>query len=353
MTNLELEEALTYLRTLLIPTGVEVLVNLVALQPRQPVCTFAASLETMMPDGEGVMRSRQRSTTIAVYEPLENEVASIYELGLPVVETGDRWHIDIGQRVPLNRDRDNVKPSFLKAVRSLVLNQMQQHLTAVDANALWVRQGSADARCSDEAINTVLDLRFGEKRAAYDPTDPEANKAFVAQGGTLVYGGMLDGQEWANAKRAQAIEPAGRICPTAKPYSSDPDAPLVDIVPVCDWTPGMAATVAYAKMLARELMGVSVGVTIVNTHNNFLACYGGQQLDFNVMRLGKAWFDQLGSPEMDTLILHEFGHQYSGDHLSEAYHQALCRLGARLKKLALDKPELFRPQSVAVAAAVS
>ena len=53
--------------------------------------------------------------------------------------------------------------------------------------------------------------------------------------------------------------------------------------------------------------------------------------------------------EVDKLLIHEFGHQYSGDHLSEAYHEALCLLGARLKKLALTKPdELIRFQAVSV-----
>jgi hypothetical protein len=30
--------------------------------------------------------------------------------------------------------------------------------------------------------------------------------------------------------------------------------------------------------------------------------------------------------------------QYSGDHLSQEYHEALCLLGARLERLALEKP---------------
>jgi hypothetical protein len=39
---------------------------------------------------------------------------------------------------------------------------------------------------------------------------------------------------------------------------------------------------------------------------------------------------------------HEFGHQCSGDHLSAKYHQALCGLGARLTRVALEKPEALR-----------
>jgi hypothetical protein len=41
--------------------------------------------------------------------------------------------------------------------------------------------------------------------------------------------------------------------------------------------------------------------------------------------------------ELDALLIHEFGHHFSMDHLSEAYHKALCKLGADLKQLALAK----------------
>src|SRR5438067_5380082 len=99
---------------------------------------------------------------------------------------------------------------------------------------------------------------------------------------------------------------------------------------------------AYAGFLAKELMGVKITVSIVKTMNDFVACYGARRLDFNVQRLGKDWFDQGPTEEVDRLIIHEFGHEYSGDHLSEEYHEALCRLGARLKVLALEKPDELR-----------
>jgi hypothetical protein len=45
---------------------------------------------------------------------------------------------------------------------------------------------------------------------------------------------------------------------------------------------------------------------------------------------------------VDRLFIHEFGHQYSADHLSEEYHEALSRLGARLKRLAVEQPDRIR-----------
>ena len=65
-------------------------------------------------------------------------------------------------------------------------------------------------------------------------------------------------------------------------------------------------------------------------------------MKLNAGDLGDHWFEGGINEEVDRLIIHEFGHQYSGDHLSGEYHEALCLLGAKLKKLALDKPEAFR-----------
>jgi hypothetical protein len=339
MTEQEYSEVCDYLRSLLLPEGVVVTFNGDRLLPRQPVHTFQASLETQIADEKGVMRPTTRKAQVRLYDVLPGEVAHLYEMGLPIVETGDKWHVSVGQKVPLNKDRNNVRPAYLKAVRTLVLNEMYECLTQDDANADWVRQASSSPDCSAEAIRKVLALRFGDKFAAFDPNDKEAGKNFVAQGGTLVYGPMLSPQEWQNAKKAGAIQSAGKICPTAKPYSDDPDASNVTVIPPDRWTEGMKKVAAYAVFLGQELMEVPVTVTFVNTANNFAACYGGGRLDFNLFRLGHRFFDQGVTEEVDRLLIHEFGHQYSGDHLSEEYHDTLCLLGARLKRLALEKPD--------------
>ena len=344
MTEQEYTQVCDYIRSLLLPDGIAVTFNGDVVLPRKPLHTFQASLETQIADGKGVMRPTTRKAAVSLYEPLPGEVPSLYEMGLPIVETVDKWHVSIGQKVPLNRDRNNVRPAFLKAVRTLVLNEMCDRLTEDDANADWVRQAGSSPDCSEEAIKKVLRLRFGDKFAAFDPNDKEAGKNFVAQGGTLVYGPMLSPQEWQNAKKAGAIESAAKVCPTPKPYKKEADGKQVQIIPQDKWTPGMKQIADYAVFLGQELMQVPVTVTFVNTTNAFLACYAaGGDLHFNLFRLGHAWFESGITEEVDRLLIHEFGHQSSGDHLSEEYHDALCLLGARLKKLALMTPEAFRP----------
>jgi hypothetical protein len=292
-------------------------------------------------DESGVMRLRVRKAQVGIYEALPGEVPGLYEMGLPIVDTGDKWHVSVGQKLPLNRDRDNVRPAYLQGVRVAVLNAAHDLLTTdEEATAPWCKLAGADPRCSDDAIKHLIRLRFGEKVAAPDPSDTEAMKAFVAQGGTIVAG--LSKGEWTNVKRAGAVLPAGRICPTAKPYSLDPDAKPVDLIPGEEWTEGMKRIAAYAVFLGRELMDVAISGSVVRTTNNFVACYGARRLDFNLVRLGHKFFEQGVNEDVDELLIHEFGHEFGSDHLSEEYHEALCRLGARLKRLALEKPDAIR-----------
>jgi len=349
MTRDEYAEVCAYLRSLLLPEEVVVTLNGKRLKCRKPLHTFDASLNTMVADEEGVMRPRVRKTKVSVCEALPDEEPSLYEMGLPVVETGDKWHVNIGQKLPLNRDRNNVKPSFLRKVRTLVLNEMNDRLTKEDANEGWVRQASDHPACSEKAITRVLDLRFGKKRAAYDMSDLEANNKWVSKGGTIVHGGMMSKGEWTNAKEAGAIQPAGQLCPTPKPYSDDPDAEPETVVPEDEWTEGMKNIVDYAKFLAKELMDVALNVRVVYAGNNFTACYGSRRLTFNLTVLDPEWFDHGVNEEVDRLLIHEFGHQYCSSHLSDDYYTALCRLGARLKRVALEEPESLREFTTAAA----
>lgn len=317
--------------------------NFPPLPSRAPLRSFEAPLPTEVADDEGVLRKRTAKTRVEVYQVLLGETPSLYEMGLPVVETGDKWHVNVLQKVPdISFNRNNAPPAYLRHLRTIVANEMYAMLTEQDVGAGWVPEAIADPDLKPEAMECILDLKFGKHRAAYDPSDPESNKAFVAQGGTLITGGMLSRSQWANAKTHGLITPAGKLCPTSKPYSDDPNADPAKIVSRDKWSEGMTKIADYATYLARELMGVDLHINFVQTKNNFVACFGSGVLDFNLLRLSRKWFDRGITEDVDELLLHEFGHHFSGDHLSSDYHDALCTLGAKLKRLALERPEDIR-----------
>jgi hypothetical protein len=342
MTQEEIDYCAEVIHQLLPPPSIATHFNRVAIGTRSPVTTVVATLPTEQADEEGFLRKTSRKTTIEVHEPKDGETAMLYEMGIPVVQTGDRWHVNVMQKVPLIVDRDNVPPSYLSLVRSIVIENARHMLTADDANATWVKdaiQQHGD-KLADSTITRLAELRFGEKRVAYDPSDPEANKLAVSQGYTVVHGGHLSKPEWDAVRRTNAILPAGQVTPSPKPFS--PNGSPLTLLPEDHWTPNIRAIVDYVQRLAPKMVGVAVSVKIANEPTwPFRATYGNGDLIFNLNRLGHKWFRPESLLEINRLVIHELGHHFSGDHLSSEYHDALCLLGAKLSQLALEDPSIF------------
>ncbi len=341
MTNDEIERCDAAVRSLLPPAGIKTFYNGAALAARTSTAELSATLQTEIADAEGHLRKVQRKTCVEIHEPLPGEVPMLFELGIPVVETGDRWHLNVMQKVPLSFDRDNVPPAYLSRVRALAVDTMRARLTAEDANAAWVRE-AMQRHGEDMAPETVLrltELRFGEKRVAYDPSDAEANQRAMAQGYTVVYGSQMAKSEWAAVRRVGALLPAGQVTPSPKPYAEG--GRELRRVDEADWTPEMHAVVRYVQRIAPPLVGAAVSVTIVREPQwPFGATYGSGHLTLNLGRLGHKWFSG-PLTAINGLLLHEFGHHYEMNHLSAAYHDALTDLGARLTEIALREPNLF------------
>src|SRR5262249_13423888 len=138
MNREEFQEALSILRTVIVPAGVKIAINGQELPAREPLKTCSAVLETRILNDEDVLARSARRTKVQIYEALAGETATIYEKSIPVVETGDKWHVSVGQKVPTNKDRNNVPPAFLHNIRLLVLNEMHDRLSKEDTAAPWI-----------------------------------------------------------------------------------------------------------------------------------------------------------------------------------------------------------------------
>ncbi|MHB9044387.1 MAG: hypothetical protein ACYC35_00455 [Pirellulales bacterium] len=341
LTRAEHAEVTTAAFLVIPPKGVKTTINGKCLPYREAIAEFTVTLPTVIADAEGVMKPTNRQTIVRIHEPAICEVATLYEMGIPVVETGDRYHVDVQQKVPLNMDRDNVTPSYLRAIRVAVLNATHDRLNEVEATKTWVKEAMSDDRVDNAAVRRTLGLRFGKNAVAYDPSDPEANKRSVAEGRQVVHGGNLSGPEWDMARRAGVLPAAGTVTPSPKPYS-DGGKPL-NCIPLSDWTEGMQRFAAFAKMIGYELLGANVSVQIAREFGwNYDATYGPNTgLVVNLMRVGHKFFETIGEDQLDLLI-HEYGHHYCGDHLAADFHRALTRLGAKMTMLAVKKPGAFQ-----------
>jgi hypothetical protein len=344
MTKDEYDTCVAFVRTLIPPAGVCTVFNGEQLQNRQPKATFEMPLETHIADAEGVLKRSTRKATVRIYEPLADEVPSLYEMGIPVVETNDKWHIDVQQKLPLSFERDNVPPAYLRKLRAEVLNRLYAQITPADAATTWVKAATDAPEAKPEAVNHYLDQVYGQKRVIFDPSDQEANKIAVSQGYGVIYPRQLSSGQWDHVKTNNLALPAGQVTPSHKVNIERALEGSDDSVflPEAKWTPGLRNIAEFSQKVAK---GIGVGQIQVqfttNITANYNAAYGGKRLIYSVGRLGYQWFEQGVNKAVLSLLIHELAHDRAGDHLSEAYHDALHDMGASVVMLALEQPGIF------------
>jgi len=291
--------------------------------------SFEASLITEISNLDGELTKATRKTVVEVYNADADHAAAIYEMGIPVCEIEGKYVFNVMQKVPLTLDREEVLPQFRKQLSVAVLNEMASVVDTEDVNTGWATEAITSPDAKPEALNAYMTQKFGEKRVAYDPSDPESNHAAAAAGYTVITGGQLSGAAWANVKAAGAVLPAGQVLPTPNPFS-----PNGKPMPVAKMTERIRAVGEYTKEFAKVVCGINITVDFrVAMTGNFAACYGDRQLTFNVGRLGYAWFDlDWNHVAIDDLIIHELGHEYCASHLDKKYNDAISNIGAKLAR---------------------
>jgi hypothetical protein len=343
-TAQEVQAALTALRTVIAPEHVRFTINGEVVEVRKPLVVFECTLPTVSEDDEGRLFPTKRKTAVSCYDVRDGEVAWLYEMGIPVVKPGDEqdnepFHVNVHQKVPLNMDRDNVTPAYLKLLRREVLNHTAHLIPEDKINCTGVINGLAGAE--PKVVNAVLDKLVGVNRFIQDPSDLEAENRLKGQGGVQMPGRMFPKDVWATIREVGAAKPAGVISPSPKPYSDDPNAPVVKRWPDEKVTEGMERYRAFVDLVAERTLGVRIADwRWVDSNNHFSMCCGpltktpdaSISYHVNVPALGVAWFDRfpMSSPEIVDLTIHELGHHDGALHLTDQYYDNLTKIGAKL-----------------------
>lgn len=179
---------------------------------------FEIKLPTEIADADGVLRRSTRMTWVEVYDaPNGNGDGMILEMGIPIVESDTGYFINVLQKVPMNLDRDNVQPAFAKALNVAVLNNLHRIMTEEESSSSWAQEAMGDSRASAEAVKTLIVKRFGDRAVVANPSDPIANANCAAAGYTVIPGGTLGSDAWANVRKHQILLPSSKVIPTPRP----------------------------------------------------------------------------------------------------------------------------------------
>jgi len=324
MTRVELGEALVLLRSMIPPRGIKTIINCEELRQRKPIDEDIRTLQTEIRGEEGGFKLTRRKTAINIYEVLEGETSHLYEMGIPVDKLECPWHVDIAQKVPLSLDRGSVRQAFRFDVERHVAEIMAAVITQEQAQGGWI--GTALESMEDkDAIRLVIKARVG-KAVTFNPLAPESNKRAIDAGFAVIHGRQFSKAAWETIKSADALVPSSNMFYDGKADSSEDGVPEI---PESEWTPAMHRLNRYTKDFAKHACGVTPTVKFWKDSGlRFAGLCGGGSIGFNVAKVRIT--DQF---IVDQLLIHECAHFKVSDHLTSAFYNECCRIGARLRTL--------------------
>jgi hypothetical protein len=333
LTPREVSEILADLERVLIPEGITVSINGRVIDSVTPVEEIELILPTVTSEGDqnGVMRPTRRKTTVQImHVQFDEQKPHLYEMGIPVVEVDTPWNINIQQKVPLNRDRDNVTEGYKKVLLPAVLEATCDLLTEHEIAEAWVTE--AVAHTDEETVKNIMDIRHGEGWVIGSPRDREADKNAIAHGKQVVNGGTYSKAVWNAIKEHKVANPS------SEKYSLKPEISDGDPYEHAKSTKLTTAVQAYVKKAAMYLLDedhFEVNILDDKRWTDAVARYGTRRIDFNWLALRTSGCLKLDAKAfglmLDNLIIHECAHKFAGDHLSRAYWEACTMLGAKFR----------------------
>jgi hypothetical protein len=345
LTLEEYEHVIAQAHRLIPPNNIATYVNGQHVASRRAAGVFEDTLPTPLSDREGFVRNVDRACKIKLHNPLPGEQSYIYEMGIPIVELGDDcWHVDVQQKVPLSRDRDNVNPAYLRKVRAAVLNAMVDKLTPEETELGWVEAAAGAPEAKEDTIKTMLGTRFGNREMVLPVTsDPGATREAQSQG-AVVLDRALTGDLRKRVKDLKNADGTSFIAPATDKYKTLNKHDVSDEVPEEQWSQSTRDYVAFIERVSPELIDQRVEVRVIDKDDsNMMGCLKWQS---GIMFINLALIDTEDWVENYDLFIHEMAHAsvHNNDHLSHKFYNTVSELGAKLVQLAIERPDLFKEQ---------
>jgi hypothetical protein len=314
--------------------------NGVEVRQRNPLRVFEETLPTEVANDRGVLSPRKRRTEVRVYQPLEGETPTIYERGIPVVEMDGKYHVSVEQKIPLNTERDNVTAGYLRALHTIVADQMFEFITPEDAVKPWARVAVETGKLSEEATKHIAKARFGDNAVLYDHSDIGSNKEATSKGANVVSRGAVSPEERKVFLQAGALVKAGDVVE----FKTNPDLQEAKKTLTPDeHDDDMKTFVKLIEEVSPILINHAVTVKIIDDPDVKIAGCTRWRKDSFLFEINLAHHDIHYWTKNYELLIHELAHHkvQSNDHLCREFYDTVTNLGAKLAQLTLDQPELF------------
>jgi len=212
------------------------------------------------------------------------------------------------------------------------------------------------SKSTDEAVQHVMKVRFGDNYVTRDVSDVGSAKEAVSKGFSVIEGGSMSKEEWARVKAIKDADGSALLKTSAQvaPTNFDSTVPPSKIIPSNEWTDEMQY---YARLVARiapRLIDTLVQVQYIDDGDcHIQGCFQkgfkgnstkrGYKRVLGQLTVNLAYHDASSSRDNYELLLHELAHNtlQSNDHLDKLFYDTVTELGAKLAILTLAEPKLF------------
>ena len=295
----------TQLKTLRPPIGYQTIIDGEAVVAKPPEAVRQAQVDTQIQDQDGSLKGTKRNARIEITEPHDTRGKSrIYEMGIPIQEIDCPWDVDVMIKVPLDRERDNVKPTYLKKIYAEVLNAVHYITKDEDFRELWVKQAIEHGDISREAVRATMKGRYQAERAVFKVMDRDACQRAETAGYKIGDKGSLSPKEVKAFEQHCGMVNADVLFPTPPQPQNDYEADA--------GTPA-ALFAEWATKIA-EWCGIGATVRFFDEPHNLRtadcqASTTNPVLRFNEGKLSQEFLrEPYGRPEQYNLLIHELGH---------------------------------------------
>jgi hypothetical protein len=334
LNRAEVTDILREINNVLVPDGFTVTINGFVIEGREPIKRInGISLPTLRMDEKGQMKPTRRNTCVDIVAAEVDGIHQqphLYEMGIPVVEIDTPWHINVDQKVPLNRDRDNVTPAYRRALLGAVLEGTHNLLDREETSAVWVTDAVPGA--DEDTVVSVMDTRHGRGWVIGTPTDREADKNAIAHGKQVVNGGTYSRDVWTAIKESDAA------VSSATDYSlkmKHDDGPAYAHATPTKLTKAIQAYARKAAMFLENEPHFEINMIDDPRWQKESACHMTRRIDFNWLVLRRAGWGTMTTKELavalDDLIIHECAHHDAPDHFTTKYYTACTAMGAKFR----------------------
>lgn len=292
-------------------------------------------------------RNDLRKTDVRLYHAYGKQ-AWLYEMGIPVVPlTDDPWHINVMQKMPVGRDRDNIQPSYLAEVRVAVFNKFYDKIPATQQSLLSMQAAAGNPKSSREGVEAHMKGRFGNDFVMEDPSDKGSKEECVSQGMVVIERNDLSPEmrkrlrkmkDKTNPRKAY-LRKAGEVCPT------NVDVPQSKVINPENYDAATADYVALIERLAPRLINRVVTARVIDDPESPIQ--GSFAYKPGVMTVNLDCHDPSNVADNFELLIHEFAHNTlnSNAHLKDVFYKTEELIAGKLTVLALEEPELFEGQA--------